>query len=110
MAAVRKEIDPQDLVAQEEAQAKTAEARERSRKQEVEDFKWLMNSMQGRRIVWRLLEKAGLFHCVFQPDSETQFANGMRNSGVMLMADIHEICPDKYHLMVKERNDNDDRS
>jgi len=99
------EIDPQDLAAQEEARAEKEEARKAARDREIEDFRWLMNSVQGRRVVWRLLERAGLFHCVFQPDSETQFANGMRNSGVMLMADIHEICPEKYHLMVKERND-----
>lgn len=77
---------------------------------EVEDFKWLMGNKQGRRFVWRLLEKAGVFRTTFRLNNEMAFLEGMRNMGLILMADISEICPEKYHIMVKEADDNAKRS
>lgn len=105
-----KEIDPSDLLALDKAQAKTAASQRLARQQEVEDFKWLMGNKQGRRIVWRLLEKAGVFRSTFRLNNEMAFLEGMRNIGLMLVADIHELCPEKYHIMVKEQQDNDNRS
>jgi len=103
---VATDIDPQDIVAQEAAQErKDAEQRIR-RNLEVEDFKWLMQQKQGRRFVWRLLDKAGVFRTTFRLTNEGDFLEGMRNMGLLLISDIHELCPEKYHLMVKEAQDN----
>ena len=76
----------------------------------MEDFKWLMGNKQGRRFVWRLLEKAGVFRTTFRLNNEMAFLEGMRNMGLILVADIHEICPEKYHIMVKEADDNAKRT
>ena len=102
-----KEIDPQDLLALEEARAEQEKTRQQKRQREIEDFKWLMGTVQGRRFVWRLLEKAGVFRSTFRPDSEMVFLEGLRNMGLLLIADIHETCPEKYHVMVREQEDND---
>ena len=99
------EIDPQDLIAQEAASAKKEQRKRLLRHLEVEDFKWLMANKQGRRFVWRLLDKAGVFRSTFRNDNEMVFLEGMRNMGLMLIAEIHEICPEKYHLMLKEQQD-----
>ena len=105
-----RDIDPSDLIALDRAQAKAAEAQRLVRSVEVEDFKWLMGNKQGRRFVWRLLEKAGVFRTTFRLNNEMAFLEGMRNMGLLLVADIHEICPEKYHIMVKEADDNAKRS
>ena len=105
-----RDIDPSDLIAQEAARAQTAEARQLSRQLEVEDFKWLMANKQGRRFLWRLLSLAGLFRSTFRLNNEMAFLEGMRNLGLVFWTDLHEICPEKYHLMVKEQEDNGKRA
>ena len=105
-----RDIDPSDLIALDKAQAKSAAAQRLARSVEVEDFKWLMGNKQGRRFVWRLLEKAGVFRTTFRLNNEMAFLEGMRNMGLILVADIHEICPEKYHIMVKEADDNAKRT
>lgn len=98
-------FDPLDLRGQEAAKAQADERTKLTIGQEQDDFKWLMGSKRGRRIVWRLLERTGVFRSSFTGNSETFFREGQRNVGLMLMAQIHEQCPDQYALMLKEQND-----
>lgn len=68
------------------------------------DLKWLMGQKRGRRIVWRQLERAGVFRSSFNSNGMTMaFAEGMRNEGVRLLAQIHAHCPEAYALMAKEQ-------
>lgn len=99
--------DPLDTAGQElddKAKAKTVSDR---RHQEVEDFKWLMAHRSGRRIVWRWLSEAGVYRTSFTGNSSTFFNEGKRNMGLMLIAEIHELTPDAYGLMLKEQRAND---
>lgn len=99
-----KEIDPQDLIEQREAEQRSVELRKQLREIEKSDFLWLMQDKRGRRFVWRLLDKAGVFRITFRPNSdEGVFLEGMRNMGLVLMADINEVCPEKYQVMVNEQ-------
>lgn len=94
--------DPTDIAAQErEAEAERQQAETR-RKQEVEDFKWLTNHAPGRRILWRVLERAGVFRTSFDGTSRTYFNEGRRDLGLFLLAELHEIAPDAYPKMLKE--------
>ena len=93
------------------ARKEAEEKRKLLREVEKQDFIWLMQDRRGRRIVWRLLEKAGVFRTTFRPDAlEMAFNEGIRNVGLLLVTEIHELCPEKYHVMAKETTDNDDRS
>jgi hypothetical protein len=98
--------DPTDLRAQEadaEAQA-TREAQKR--KQEIEDFKWLVAHKQGRRILWRLLSMSGVFRTSMTGNSNTFFNEGRRDIGLQLLAEVNEHSLDAYVLMLKEsKND-----
>lgn len=105
-----KAADPQDLVAQERIEAEVARKTKLARQREIDDFRWLMGTVQGRRIVWRLLTQAGVFRTTFRPDSgEMAFLEGNRNMGLLLINEVHSLCPDKYQVMAKETRDNDDR-
>lgn len=99
--------DPTDLRGQEATKAER-QAKERLAK-EVEDgdLKWLMGSRRGRRIVWRLLEQAGVFRLSFNTNAMSMaFAEGNRNFGNRTLAQIHSLCPELYPVMVKENTAN----
>lgn len=97
--------DPLDLRGQERAKEQSDELRKLSVDQEKMDMQWLMGSKRGRRIMWRLLERTGVYRSSFTGNSETFFREGQRNVGLMLMAQIHEVCPDQYAVMLKEQQD-----
>jgi hypothetical protein len=98
-------LDPIDIVGQELRQAEMAQDRRTERNGQIEDFKWLMSDKRGRRFVWRLLEKSGIYRNPFTGNSQTFFNCGQMNMGQWLMAEIHEVCPELYMLMVTEAAD-----
>lgn len=98
--------DPLDTKAQEKAESDRKEAAERTEHQRTEDFKWLMADPRGRRIVWWLLEQAGVYRSSFTGNSETFFREGERNIGLKIVFMIHSHCPELYAKMTKE-NAND---
>ena len=53
-------VDPTDLQAQRQRRNKAAAASRLADDTAKEDWKWLMKTKRGRRIVWRLLEEAGV--------------------------------------------------
>lgn len=79
-----------------------SDAAKLARQIEADDIKWLMSSRQGRRVVWRLLEKAGVYRTSFTGNSETFFREGQRNLGLFIVAEIHAHCPESYALMLTE--------
>jgi len=98
--------DPYDNHAQEAAEAKEAEAKRLERDREVDDFKWLMGHRQGRRVMWRLLSMTGLFRNPHVPGTDdVLFRCGEQNIGQQLLAEIHLLCPEQYHGMVKEHQE-----
>ena len=99
--------DPLDLRSQERSKAER-ELRERlARENEEADIKWLMGNKRGRRIIWRLLDHAGVFRSSFNTNAmQMAFSEGNRNFGNRTLAMIHTLCPELYPQMVKE-NAND---
>jgi len=71
--------------------------------QENEDLKWLMGSKRGRRIMHRLLERAGVFQLSFNTNAMTMaFNEGRRNEGLALTNKLMAACPEQWALMLKE--------
>lgn len=95
--------DPLDVRGQERARADKDLRDKLNRDTEEADLKWLMGSKRGRRIVWRLLDRAGVFRLSFNSNSMTMaFNEGNRNEGLRTIALIHTHCPELYPVMVKE--------
>lgn len=100
-------IDPQE---QERERLDRQKREQLSRETEAADFKWLMGGKRGRRIVWRQLERAGVFRSSFNTNSMSMaFAEGARNEGLRTIASIHSLCPELYAVMVQE-NSHDNRN
>lgn len=102
--------DPLDVRGQERAKADKDLRDKLARDTEEADLKWLMGSKRGRRIVWRLLDRAGVFRLSFNTNAmQMAFAEGNRNEGLRTLAQIHTHCPELYPVMVKE-NVSDNRN
>lgn len=96
-------FDPTDLRGQERDKAELVAKKRLVQEVENEDLKWLMQSKRGRRIVWRLLEAAGVFRISFSTNAmQMAFAEGNRNYGNKLLNSIHLLCPELYPVMLKE--------
>lgn len=100
--------DPLDLRGQ-EAEQSEKEKRDRLERQDEEaDVKWLMSSKRGRRIVWRLLDQAGVFRSSFNTNAVAMaFAEGGRNYGLRMLGMVHAVCAEQYPAMMKEQASND---
>lgn len=95
--------DPLDLRGQERKKADEDLHERLARETEEADLKWLMSSKRGRRVVWRLLDRAGIFRLSFNTNAMAMaFAEGNRNEGLRILALIHTLCPELYPTMVKE--------
>lgn len=100
--------DPLDLRGQEKARSDQDTATRLARETEESDFRWLMGSKRGRRIVWRLLERAGVYRSSFNTNAAAMaFAEGNRNEGLRTVSLIHALCPELYPVMVKENAGNE---
>ena len=100
-------LDPLDIHGQERAEEDRKRRDRLTSEQEIADFKWLMSDKRGRRLVWGLLERTGVYRISFTGNSETFFREGERNIGLYYVALINEHCPEKYNLMVMEQEIHD---
>ena len=98
--------DPTDLEALERARDRKAKRERNNRDTEESDLKWLMGSRRGRRIVYRLLEQAGVFRSVFSTNAmQMAFSEGHRNYGLRTLTLLTTHCPELYAAMLKEAKD-----
>lgn len=99
------DVEPFDVNREIAARDQAFEAGKLKRLIEDTDFEWLMSRKQGRRIVWRLLDLAGVFRLSYAGEAThaTAFAEGGRQIGNVLLADIHRLCPNRYQEMITEQ-------
>jgi hypothetical protein len=71
-------------------------------KRRKEDVYFVMGDPKGRRILWDILEFTGVFSVGWDPSAKIHFNAGMRNVGLRLFQELHQVCPDLYLLMAKE--------
>lgn len=96
--------DPLDIKGQDKAKADKDALDRIARESEESDVRWLMGNKRGRRILWRLLDQAGVFRSSFNTNAlSMSFAEGNRNYGLRTLAMIHSLCPEHYSTMIKEQ-------
>lgn len=94
-AAVRNAADPE--------QVKRAGRREAdARMQLAASFKAVMGTVDGRAVMWNLLERAGVFQSIWTPSAEIHYRAGRQDYGHELMALLTGIDEDLYDLMARE--------
>ena len=94
------DFDEEELRIQNERKKHDLEQREK------DDIKFVMDSEQGRRVVWGLLEKGQVFGTCFNVDPNiTAFNEGQRNLALVLFQRVMTHCPDQYLKMAAEANE-----
>lgn len=88
----------------EEYRKEIAEKNRQRREEEINDLRAVLSSVSGRRFIWRLLERGGVFRSSFnaESDSYTAFNEGRRNLGLLVLNDILEADLDAFTLMQRE--------
>ena len=95
--------DPLDTRSQERAKSDKDTKSKLVSDTEDADLKWLMGSKRGRRIIWRLLDQAGVFRLSFNTNAmQMAFAEGNRNFGNRTLSLLQQHAPELYLTMVKE--------
>lgn len=100
--------DLTDLRGQERDAERDEQVAREKRRRELDDLKWLMAHPQGRRIVGRLLEEAGVNRTTFNHSGSVMaFNEGKRHIGLFLTAEVLEAAPEGYFKLLKEYSGND---
>ena len=98
--------DPFDLEPVDAERAAEAERARLREKVESDDLKWLMADRRGRRFVYGILQRSGVFRLSFHTNALTMaFNEGHRDEGLRLIANLGVHCPGQYHQMLKEGQD-----
>lgn len=95
--------NPTDLRGERQAQLEAQKAAERARELEIADIKWAMSNPAGRRILWRLLSRAGVFQTTFRLNNEMAFLEGRRSLGLEFLGDIQGYALKEFVNMLEER-------
>lgn len=94
------DFDEEELRIQNERKKHDREQREK------DDIKFVMDSEQGRRVVWGLLERGQVFGTCFNVDPNiTAFNEGQRNLALVLFQRVMAHCPDQYLKMAAEASE-----
>lgn len=74
---------------------------------ELNDLKYILSTEQGKRFVWKLISRCGLFRTSFTGSSQTFFLEGERNIGLYVLDLIMEADPEAYIKMyMQSKKDN----
>lgn len=85
------------------AQVKQAGRRARSRRvQELVDLRAVLALPEGRRLLWRLLQHAGVFRSVWESSAKIHYNAGRQDFGHFIMVDVMEAQPEAYLQMQQE--------
>ena len=103
--------DPQDIRAQERADADRKSRSKTALLLEEADLVWLMDGKKGRRICWRILDQSGVRVRSFHQNAlQMAFNEGTRAFGQELLDKVLTLAPDNYVLMLKEHDDDNRNS
>lgn len=97
--------DVQDQEQQSEEAHKKAVERQKRDDQDIEN---VMNTLSGRRFVWKQLQETRVFQSSFTGDNNnTNFNEGQRNAGLRVFSNIMRVCPDMWLVMAKEAGEDE---
>lgn len=85
--------------AQVEKKTKRASLKEQH---ERENLRKTVETYEGRAVVWRILERCGIYSASFMGDGYTEFREGKRSIGLWILTELHAYDPNVYLKMQAE--------
>ena len=93
-------MDQDDTESQESARR---DAKSLAKQQASEDWKWLMSTKQGRRVMHRVLSMAGIHRNSFTGNSETFHREGRRALGLEIESELTKHAFPGYLEMLRDQ-------
>jgi len=81
---------------------KTKDRVRNKREKELNEMRAVLSSYEGRSVLWRILEGAGIYKQSFTGNSTTFFNEGMRKVGLELLVEIDAADSKVYGKMRDE--------
>lgn len=76
-----------------------------SRDDELNDWRAVLGTPEGRRVLWRVLEQCNTNKSIFAADHGTiSYRAGWQDAGHYLMAEINEAEPRAFLRMIQDAN------
>lgn len=89
--------------AADKSQVKSAKKKEVSKREmELNDLRAVLNTPQGRRVMWRIMDECRVFGSVWESSAKIHYNSGKQDLGHFIMAEI--VSADEKFLleMMKE--------
>ena len=103
------EHNPYDLEGQALAEKERQEEQLSGLAQWESDVRWLMGHKRGRRVVFKIMDEAKVFHTIFNPNAlQMAHSAGVKDLAFRFLDVINRRCPDHYTKMMQERHDDGD--
>lgn len=74
----------------------------RRRERELNDWRAVLATAEGRRVIWQLLEHCKVFTSIWDPSSRMHYQAGVQDVGHYVMAEIAEADDDALVLLMRE--------
>lgn len=99
-------IDPTNIHAIQDHENDQRHLSAQQRKEDERVWAWLMSGPQGRRVVYTLLERCGVYQNSYTGEiAGTSFNEGRRSVGLELMTKVIAASPENYMTMLGEQLD-----
>lgn len=72
------------------------------RDQEISDLRFMLQTIQGRRFVWRLIGHCKVFETVWSPSAAIHYNSGQQDVGHFIMAELLAANENALLQMMKE--------
>lgn len=89
-------MSDEEIVAQNKDKAQIARA------QELEDFRTILKTTEGRRFIWRLLSHCKVFGSIWSPSASIHYLAGKQDVGHFVLSEITEADENFLLKMMKE--------
>jgi len=95
--------------AADEGQVREAEKRERfTRRDELDDLRMVLETKQGRRLLWRLMTHCRVFESIYHASALIHYNAGMQDVGHFLLAEITSASSGALMTMMQEQQKEQD--
>lgn len=89
--------------AADEKQVKEAKSREHvGRKLELSDLQKVLQTAEGRRVIWRLISHCQVFGSIYHGSSLIHYNSGKQDVGHFLLAEVDEADQNALFKMMQE--------
>ena len=72
------------------------------RDMDLEDLRTVLRTVEGRKVLWRVLSKCKTFNSVWHPSAAIHYNSGQQDIGHWLMSEIVDAGQDQLFKMMQE--------